>query len=99
VTAAALMSTSILLALFVLSGGAYGLLYGAGELRSSAAIRRAAYACYGAQLMVALIVCVMSPLHPNWKVFLGLSALAYGFIPPLLWRFLDDMHRRPTRLS
>ena len=95
----ALAVTAALLGLFVLAGGAYGLIYGAGMLRSSLLMRRTAVACYVSQLLVAAPVCLLSPLSTAWKVFLVCSAVAYGFIPPLMWRLLESMHRQPTRSS
>jgi len=93
----ALLSTAVLLGLFVLAGGAYGLLYSAGLLRSSLPIKRIAYGCYAGQLLITFLVCVGSPLNAVWKAFLAGSALAYAFIPPLMWRLLESLHRQPTR--
>lgn len=88
-----LILTAVLLGVFVASGGAYGILYAAAQLRGSAQLARAAQACYVLQLLIALTVCVGSPLAPMWKVFIVVSAAAYGFIPPLMWRLLEAMHR------
>ena len=93
----ALLSTAILLGLFVLAGGAYGLIYSAGLLRASAALKRMAFGCYAGQLLITFLVCVTSPLSAVWKAFLVGSALAYAFIPPLMWRLLESLHRQPTR--
>lgn len=88
-----LIFTAVLLGVFVASGGAYGILYAAAQLRGSAPLARAARGCYVLQLLIALDVCVSSPLALPWKVFLAASAAAYGFIPPLMWRLLEAMHR------
>ena len=88
-----LVATAMLLGLFILAGGCYGVLYAAGMLRSSAPLQRAAYACYVVQLLVALATCVMTPLDPLWKLFVVASGVAYGFIPPAVWRVLETMHR------
>ena len=94
---AALLATSVALGLFVLAGGAYGVLYGVGRVRSSPALKRASCVCYAAQLLVAIVVCLVSPLAMTWKLFLVGSAVAYGFIPPAAWRFLVILHRPQTR--
>jgi len=92
-THASLFATAILLGLFVLAGGSYGIVYGIAMLRSNALLGRTGYACYAAQLLIALAVCLGSPLHPLWKLFIAASAVAYGFIPPAVWRLLETMHR------
>ena len=96
-TPAALIITALLLGVFVAAGGAYGILYGAAMLRSSAALTRVARVCYAAQLLIALAVCLGSPLAVPWKLFVGASALAYGFVPPLVWRLLETLHGQPAR--
>ena len=96
-THASLFATAVLLGLFVLAGGGYGILYGTAMLRSSVVLGRAGYACYAAQLLIALTVCVSSPLNLLWKVFIAASGIAYGFIPPAIWRLLETMHRSAAR--
>jgi hypothetical protein len=91
-TPIALVSTAVALGLIVLSGGAYGVLYGAGSLRSSRRLIRASHACYAGQLLLVLAVCLAAPLAIVWKSFLVLSAIAYGFIPPITWRLLHAIH-------
>lgn len=92
-TPVALFATAVALGLIVLSGGAYGVLYGAGSLRASRRLVRAGYACYASQLLLVLAVCLAAPLAIVWKSFLVLSGIAYGFIPPLTWRLLHALHR------
>ena len=91
-TPVALFTTAVALGLIVLSGGAYGVLYGAGALRSSRHLIRAGYACYAGQLVLVLAVCLAAPLAIVWKSFLVLSGIAYGFIPPITWRLLQAIH-------
>lgn len=88
-----LIITAVLLGLFVAAGGAYGILFAAAQLRDSAQLARAGQACYVLQLLIALAVCIGSPLALMWKLFIVASAAAYGFIPPLMWRLLEAMHR------
>lgn len=88
-----LIVTAGLLGWFVAAGGAYGILYAAAQLRDSVQLARAAQACYVLQLAIALALCVGSPLALMWKLFIAASAAGYGFIPPLMWRLLEAMHR------
>ncbi len=88
----ALLTTAVALGLIVLSGGAYGVLYGAGSLRPNRRLIRAGYACYAGQLLLVLAVCLDAPLAIMWKSFLVLSGIAYGFIPPITWRLLHALH-------
>lgn len=91
-THASIFLTSAALGLVVLTGGAYAVLYSAGLARSSLRLERAGYVCYGGQLLIVLAVCLASPLGWLWKVFIAVSGVAYGFIPPVTWRLLDTLH-------
>lgn len=91
-TYTSLFATSVGLGLLVLSGGAYGVLYALGVARSSPSLVRAGYACYAGQLLLVLAVCLGSPLAVMWKLFIAVSGVAYGFIPPATWRLLDTLH-------
>ena len=91
-THASLFATSAALGLFVLAGGAYGVLYAMGMARSNRSLERAGYACYAGQLLLVLAVCLSSPLDSLWKLFIAVSGIAYGFIPPATWRLLETLH-------
>jgi len=92
-----LLGTSAALGLMVLAGGAYGVLFALGIARGDSSLERASYACYAGQLLVVLTVCLASPLDVVWKVFIALSAIVYGFLPPATWRLLEQLHREKTR--
>jgi len=34
-----------------------------------------------------------APIDPPWKLLMAVSALAYLFIPPVTWRYLQSTHR------
>lgn len=87
-----LLETALLLGLFVLLAGGYGVLYGAGKLARRRSILHAGFACYGLQCALAFIVLAFTPLTPFWKSFIGASTLAYLCIPPVTWRFLVRLH-------
>lgn len=91
-TASALLPTAILLGLFVLCAGCYGLVYAFGKLRGNRAIVRSSLGFYGAQGLVTALLMALTPLAPGWKLFLFLSFLAYAAIPPLTWRQLERTH-------
>jgi hypothetical protein len=91
-TPQALVLTALLLGLFVLAGGAYGSLYAAGRLCASDTLRRAGFAFYGAQALLVAAVWLTTPLFLGWKVFVALSCLAYGFIPPVTLNYLERLH-------
>ena len=91
-TASSLIVTTVLLGLFVLAGGAYGVLYCAAQLRSNRSTMQAGYACYVAQFIFMLLVCLYTPLTAPWKLFLVLSGLAYAIIPSVTWRYIDRLH-------
>lgn len=92
-TPAALIYTAAMLGFFVLANGGYGGLYSAGRLRSSRRLIRAAWACYVVAALLALAICVLTPLAPLWKAFVLMSGLAYAAIPPLTWRYLENLHQ------
>ncbi len=91
-TPVALLSTAVALGVIVLSGGAYAVLFAAGLIRSKRYLLHAGYACYAVQLLLVVAVCLAAPLALVWKGFLVLSAMAYGFIPPVTWRLLQALH-------
>ena len=85
--------TSVLLGLFVLAAGTYGVLYGVGRARDSRGVVWAARLAYGALCAIAAAVILMTPLGAAWKLLLGASALVYYIVPPLTWRHLHRIHR------
>jgi hypothetical protein len=90
-TAAQMLGTSLLLGLFVLLAGCYGLLYCLGRLRASRNLVRAAVAAYLLQGVTTGLL-ASSALDLWWKALLVASFVAYLAIPPLTWRFLEQLH-------
>jgi hypothetical protein len=95
-TPSALICTGLLLGLLALSGGAYAGLYCAGRLWSRPSLMRAAVWCYLLSAGLATIIVLATPLATAWKVFIAASGAAYGFIPPVTWRFLVKLHSHPA---
>jgi hypothetical protein len=101
VTPGALILSAILLGMFVLLAGFFGVLYGLGILRETNSLLTAAYGCWVLQLLVTILIIVVTPLGSGWKLLIAASCLAYLSIPHLTWRYLERLHqsnggRRPT---
>ena len=92
-TAAQMLGTSLLLGLFVLLAGCYGLLYCLGrharEPQARGARRVAAYLLQG----VTTGLLALSSLDSWWKATdAGEFRCRISAIPPLTWRFLERLH-------
>jgi hypothetical protein len=94
-TPEAFLATSLLLGLFVLAAGAYGVLYGAGRLRESRRLIMAAHVAYAALCAIEAGIVLATPLGSGWKLLIGVSALVYYAIPPMTWHHLQRTHREP----
>jgi hypothetical protein len=90
-TAAQMLGTSLLLALFVLLAGCYGMLYCLGRLRVNRRLGQGAAAAYLLQGITTFLL-ALTPLDFWWKALLLASFVAYLPIPPLTWRFLENLH-------
>ena len=82
----------MLLGLYVLLAGAYGLAYTIAKLRNNFAIELAAYALYGLHVCVMTGVIFWAPIGLGWKALLVASSLAILAIPPVTWRYLEHTH-------
>lgn len=87
------LGTSVLLGLFVVAAGAYGVLYCAGKLREDRRLIVAAYASFAVLCAIAAAIVVTAPLDFGWKLLIGASALVYFAIPPVTWNHLRRTHR------
>ncbi|HZP91995.1 MAG TPA: hypothetical protein VFB20_03805 [Burkholderiales bacterium] len=85
--------TAALLGALVLCGGLYAVLYAAGRLRASPAFQRTGYACYCLQCAAAVAVAAVTALGFGWKVLVAASVIAYFWIPPLTWHYLESLHK------
>ena len=90
-TAAQMLGTSLLLGLFVLLAGCYGVLYCLGRLRGNRWLGRAASVAYLLQGVITGLL-ALTPLDFWWKALLLASFVAYLPIPPLTLRFLENLH-------
>jgi hypothetical protein len=91
-----MLATSLLLGLFVLLAGGYGVLYCLAQLNASERLRKAAFVSYALQgLCVALLALTLIDFW--WKVLVLAGFVAYLPIPPLTWRFLESLHLTDER--
>ena len=88
-----LLITSGLLGLFALAGGCYGALFAFGKSWRREPLVNAARVCYVVQLAITVAIALDTPLLWYWKVFIVLSSIAYGFIPPTTMRYLVRLHQ------
>jgi len=89
----ALLETGLLLGLYVLLAGAWGVLYAIARLCRIAIYRSAAAVAYGLHGLAALAVIMLTPLGIGWKCLIVASSLVFLAIPPVAWRFLQQIHQ------
>jgi len=92
VTPVALIETSLLMGLFVVAGGAYGILYAFGRLHSRPNLVLGGRICCALAFGCAVAITVLTPLDVAWKLLIFVSALVYVVIPPVTWRHLEREH-------
>lgn len=86
------LTTSVLMGLFALTGGGYGCLYSLGRLRARPALVRAGMGCWLLTLGLAIVIVVDTPLDLGWKLLILASALIYAIVPPMTWHYLQRLH-------
>ncbi len=87
-----LIETALLLGLYVLLAGGYGLAYTLARLNGRPSFRSVAVMLYGLHCLVAIGVVIWAPLWPGWKLLLIASSVAMLAIPPITWRYLERTH-------
>jgi len=91
-SAAQMICTALLLGLFVLLAGCFGVLYCLGRLHADERLGRAAAFAYLLQEITTVLL-AMTALDFWWKALLLASFVAYLPIPPLTWRLLENLHK------
>ncbi|TAM10632.1 MAG: hypothetical protein EPN72_09185 [Nevskiaceae bacterium] len=91
-TPTAFVATALLMGAFVLAGGGYGSLYSVGRLQGRPRLIRMGAVCLVVALGFAAAIVVATPLAVGWKILIGVSAAGYAAIPPLVWRYLEQLH-------
>ncbi len=87
------LATAILLGVFVLCAGCYGLLYTLGRLRPNRVLTSLAFAAYALQGVVTALLVTHTSLAMGWKLLLAASFAIYAGIPPITWRHLERTHQ------
>jgi hypothetical protein len=88
----AYLETALLLGVYVLLAGGYGLLYSVARIRADTRIERAARMVYGLHALASVSVVVWTPLLAGWKVLIVATSVAFLAIPPITWRYLQRSH-------
>ncbi len=88
----AFLQTALLLGLYVLLAGSYGLLYAVARVKGNARIEHAAPTVYGLHTLSALSVIAWTPLLFGWKALIVATSLVFLAIPPVTWRYLQRSH-------
>jgi hypothetical protein len=87
-----LIDTALLLGVFVLLAGGYGLFYSIGKLKQSRNWINAGYLCYFFQVVVAILIVMFAPLGVGWKLLIIASCAACFKIPPMAFSYLELTH-------
>jgi hypothetical protein len=92
-SALATLKTGLLLGLYALLAGVWGVLYAMARLRKTSVVGRSAAAAYALHAATALTVVLWTPLGLGWKCLIIASSLVFLTLPPITWRFLEHTHR------
>ena len=92
-SALATLETALLLGLYALLAGIWGVLWALAQLRETSIFRRSAAAGYGLHALVALTIILWTPLGLGWKCLIVGSSLVFLALPPMTWRLLQRTHR------
>lgn len=85
------LETGLLLGLYALLAGVWGVLWALARFRKAPGFRSAA-AAYGLHTLVAVAIILWTPLWLGWKCLIVGSSLAFLAIPPITWRLLQHTH-------
>jgi hypothetical protein len=91
-SALATLETGLLLGLYALLAGIWGVLWALAQFRQSPISGRSAAAAYGIHALAALAIILWTPLGFGWKCLIVGSSLVFLALPPMTWRFLECTH-------
>jgi hypothetical protein len=91
--ALAILGTSLLLGLYALLAGIWGVLWALSQLVKGRMYGRLAIAAYLLHALAALTIILSTPLGSGWKSLIVVSSFAFLAIPPMTWRFLRHSHQ------
>ncbi|MBV8132752.1 MAG: hypothetical protein JO282_09635 [Alphaproteobacteria bacterium] len=90
----ATLETGLLLGLYALLAGIWGVLWGLAQFRQTQICGRSAAAAYGLHVLAALTIILWTPLGFGWKSLIVGSSLVFLAIPPMTWRLLQHTHQK-----
>jgi hypothetical protein len=91
-SALATLETGLMLGLYALLAGAWGVLWALAQFGRSPIFGRSAAAAYGLHTLAALTIISWTPLAFGWKCLIVASSAIFLVIPPITWRFLQHTH-------
>ena len=86
------LETGLLLGLYALLAGIWGVLWALAQFRRTPIVGHSAAAAYGLHTLVALTIVLWTPLGSGWKCLIIGSSLFFFALPPLTWRLLQRTH-------
>jgi len=92
-SALATLETGLLLGLYALLAGVWGVLSALARFRKAPSFGRSAAAAYGLHTLVALAIIWWTPLGLGWKCLIVGSSLVFLVLPPMTWRLLECTHQ------
>jgi hypothetical protein len=92
-SALAILETGLLLGLYALLAGIWGVLWALAQFRKRPMYWRLAITAYGLHALTALTIILSTPLGAGWKSLIVVSSFVFFAIPPMTWRFLRHTHQ------
>ena len=92
-SALAILETGLLLGLYALLAGIWGVLWALAQIRKRPIYRRLAIAAYGLHALAALTIILSTPLGSGWKCLIVVSSFVFLVLPPMTWRLLECTHQ------
>ena len=91
-SALATLETGLLLGLYALLAGIWGVLWALAQLRPMPTFAHSAVAAYGLHMLAALTIVSWTPLGFGWKCLIVGSSVAFLVTPLITWRLLQRTH-------
>ncbi len=88
-----LIYASLLLGVFVLCAGGYGVLYTLAQLQNAASWLYGARTFYGLQWLTTAAIVATTPLAAGWKLLIVVSCLVTLRVPQVIWKYLELIHK------
>jgi hypothetical protein len=88
-----ILETGLLLGLYILFAGIWGVLWALAQFRKKPIFGRSAAAAYGLHTLAALTIVLWTPLGSGWRCLIVVSSFVFLVLPPMTWRLLECTHR------